>query len=99
MAAAALETRRALDALPLVLGAVAAALYAQAYVRLRRRTGAAHARPVLAALFAAGLLLSVLALVSPLDAIGEDQLLSAHMLQHLLLGDLGPLLIVLGLVG
>jgi cytochrome c oxidase assembly factor CtaG len=97
--AVALDTRWTLDAAPLALAAVAAALYAQAYLRLRRRTGAAHARPARAALFAAGLLLSLSALVSPIDAIGEEQLLSAHMLQHLLLGDLGALLIVLGLVG
>lgn len=33
------------------------------------------------------------------DAIGDNQLLSAHVLQHLLLGDLGPLLLVLGVAG
>jgi cytochrome c oxidase assembly factor CtaG len=33
------------------------------------------------------------------DAVGEEQLLAAHMLQHLLLGDLGPLLLVLGTRG
>jgi cytochrome c oxidase assembly factor CtaG len=41
----------------------------------------------------------VLALVSPVDAVGEEQLLAAHMVQHLLLGDLGPLLLVLGTRG
>lgn len=43
--------------------------------------------------------ISILALVSPVDRIGEEQLLAAHMLQHLLLGDLGPLLMVLGVRG
>jgi cytochrome c oxidase assembly factor CtaG len=52
-----------------------------------------------AALFAAGVGVSLLAVVTPIDAVGEDQLLSAHMLQHLLLGDVGPLLIVLGVRG
>jgi cytochrome c oxidase assembly factor CtaG len=50
-------------------------------------------------LFAAGVIIAVLALVSPIDEIGEDKLLSVHMLQHLLLADVSPLLIVLGLRG
>ena len=37
------------------------------------------------------------ALVSPLDALGEDYLFSAHMVQHLLLGDIAPLLMLLAL--
>ena len=37
------------------------------------------------------------ALVSPLDGLGEDYLFSAHMVQHLLLGDIAPLLILLAL--
>ncbi len=67
-------------------------------MRLRRRAPA-HARWWSAALYVAGVAVSVLALVSPVDTVGEDQLLAAHMLQHLLLGDLGPLLIVLGTRG
>ena len=72
---------------------VALALYAQAWVRLRRRGRRAH--PFL---FATGVAVGALAVVSPLDAVAEDQL-SAHMAQHLLLGDVAPLLIVLGLRG
>ncbi len=94
-----METTWTLDPVAIALAAVAVALYAQAFARLRARSGAAHADVRRAALFAAGLGVSLLALVSPVDAIGEDQLLAAHMLQHLLLGDLGPLLIVLGLRG
>lgn len=67
-------------------------------MRLRRRAPA-HARWTSAFLFAAGVAISTLALVSPVDRIGEEQLLAAHMLQHLLLGDLGPLLMVLGVRG
>jgi len=37
------------------------------------------------------------ALVSPIDGLGEDYLFSAHMVQHVLLGDIAPLLILLGL--
>ena len=82
----------------LVLAAVAIALYAQGFVRLRRRSGP-RAGLRNAACFAAGVAVSVLAVVSPVDAVGEDQLLAAHMLQHLLLGDVGPLLLVLGVRG
>jgi cytochrome c oxidase assembly factor CtaG len=49
--------------------------------------------------FGAGLLMLAIALVTPLDAFAEQQFLSAHMLQHVLLGDLAPLAIVAGLTG
>jgi cytochrome c oxidase assembly factor CtaG len=49
--------------------------------------------------FAAGLLTLFIALASPIDTIGEERLFSVHMLQHLLLGDVGALLLVLGLDG
>lgn len=46
------------------------------------------------ALFFSGLALVAIALLSPLDPLGEQYLLSAHMAQHLLLADLaGPLLL------
>jgi putative membrane protein len=91
-----IETTWSVDPVPIALAALALALYGRAFVRLRARSGRAHARGRDALLFAAGTAASLLALVSPVDAIGEDQLLSAHMLQHLLLGDIGPLLLVLG---
>jgi cytochrome c oxidase assembly factor CtaG len=93
------ETTWTLDPVAVALAAVALGLYAQAFVRLRARSGATHADAWRAVLYTAGVTVSLLALVSPVDAVGEDQLLTAHMLQHLLLGDLGPLLIVLGLRG
>jgi putative membrane protein len=49
--------------------------------------------------FGAGLALVLLALVSPIDAFGEEQFLSFHMVQHVLLGDLAPLAMVAGLTG
>jgi cytochrome c oxidase assembly factor CtaG len=49
--------------------------------------------------FAVGLLVVAAALVSPIDTIGEERLFSVHMLQHLMLGDIGALLLVLGLDG
>ena len=87
------------DPVAISLAIVALVFYRRGFLRLRGRAGAAHADAGRAVLFVAGVAVSVLALVSPVDAIGEDQLLSAHMLQHLLLGDVGPLLLVLGVRG
>jgi cytochrome c oxidase assembly factor CtaG len=86
---------------PLVLGAALVALlrFAQAFVRLRRRGRHDHAGWERAALFAAGLALVSLPLVSPLDAAGDDYLLSAHMLQHVLIGDAGPALLLVAVRG
>jgi cytochrome c oxidase assembly factor CtaG len=49
--------------------------------------------------FGLGIGIFGLALVSPVDHLGEEQLFSAHMLQHVMLGDLAPLAIVAGLTG
>jgi putative membrane protein len=48
--------------------------------------------------FAGGLFLIAVAFGSPLGRL-DDELVLAHMVQHLLLGDLGALLVVLGLTG
>jgi len=89
------------DAPPLVLFAalVAAALFAQAFIRLRERGRPDHAPVSRAVLFGLGIAVGVLALVSPLDAAGERYLLSAHMLQHVLLADVVALLLVVALRG
>jgi cytochrome c oxidase assembly factor CtaG len=84
---------------PVVAAALAALLFSQAVVRLRRRGRADLAGRDRIALFAAGLGLSVFALVGPLDRIADDKLLSAHMGQHVLIGDLGPALMVTALRG
>jgi cytochrome c oxidase assembly factor CtaG len=47
-------------------------------------------------LFAGGLLTILAALVSPIDALG-DQLMVMHMVQHVLLLDIAPILLILGL--
>lgn len=68
----------------------------------RVRTLGRRGRPVARrrwACFAAGLFTIFIALASPIDTIGEERLFSVHMLQHLLLGDVGALLLVLGLDG
>jgi cytochrome c oxidase assembly factor CtaG len=48
------------------------------------------------ALFALGLVVILAALVSPIDALG-DQLMLMHMVQHILLLDFAPILLILGL--
>jgi putative membrane protein len=84
---------------PLITAAVAALFFLQGIVRLRRRGRADLAGWDRIVLFAAGLGLSVFALVGPLDRIADDKLLSAHMGQHVLIGDLGPALMVAALRG
>jgi cytochrome c oxidase assembly factor CtaG len=49
--------------------------------------------------FIVGVLIIFFALVSPLDALGDDYLFSAHMVQHLLLTIAGPPLMLLGTPG
>jgi putative membrane protein len=66
-------------------------------VRIRRRGRAVS--PLRAAAFAGGAAVLLVAFLSPLDRLGEERLFSAHMAQHLLIGDVAPLLVVLGLDG
>jgi putative membrane protein len=85
--------------LPVIAAAVAALLFAQAVVRLRRRGRADLAGWDRVALFAAGLGVSLFAVVGPLDRLADDKLLSAHMAQHVMIGDLGPALMIAALRG
>ncbi len=84
---------------PVALAAVAALLFLQAVVRLRRRGRADRADLGRVTLFALGLGVVLVALVGPLDRIAEEQLLAAHMAQHVLVGDLGPALLVTAVRG
>ena len=79
--------------------AVAAALFGQAVWRLRARGRADLAGWDRVALFALGLAVMFVALESPLDSVADDRLLSAHMLQHVLIGDVAPALFVLAVRG
>lgn len=85
--------------LPVIAAALAALLFVQASVRLRRRGRADLAGWDRAALFALGLAVILFALAGPLDRIAEEDLLTAHMGQHVLAGDVGPALLVLALRG
>jgi putative membrane protein len=82
-----------LELIPLLL---AAGLYAK-----RSSTLAAKGRPLplwRQVCFAAGLLTIFAAIASPIDYIAEE-LVIAHMVEHLLIGDIASLLLVLGLTG
>ena len=77
--------------------AVSAALYALGLARLWRGAGVSRGiSRTQAACFATGWLAVVLALVSPLDALG-GRLFSAHMVQHEVLMLIAAPLLVLGL--
>jgi cytochrome c oxidase assembly factor CtaG len=84
------------DPVTILLIALSAILYAVGVARLWRRAGVGQGiRRWQAACFAGGLLSLVVALVSPVDALGEI-LFSAHMAQHELLILVAAPLMVLG---
>jgi putative membrane protein len=92
-----LLTSWTLDPLQLAPIAVVAIAYA-----VRARTLARRGQPVpgwRVALFALGIALLVVAVASPIAEVGEEELFSFHMAQHLLLGDLAPLCLLAGLTG
>ena len=81
-------------------GASAACLCFAAYYT-RAQVLSAHGRPVPGwryACFIAGLVVLLVALSPPVDQISDD-VFAAHMAQHLLIGDIAGLLLVLGLTG
>jgi putative membrane protein len=78
---------------------LALVLFGQAWIRLRRRGRSDLAGIDRAVLFVAGVTLGTLALVSPLDPIGEEYLLSAHMLEHVLIGDAAVALAIVAIRG
>lgn len=86
---------------PLVVAAAVAsiALFVQGWQRLRARGRRDLASWRRFGLFAAGVAVIALAIVSPIDAVGEGYLQAAHMLQHVLIADLGVALVVLALRG
>src|SRR4029079_18443686 len=96
-----LVAHAAWSAPPVVLGVAAfvVLLFAQGWVRLRRRGRADLASRPRAALFALGLIVALAGLVTPIDTLGEDDLLSMHMLQHVLIGDLGIALALVAVRG
>jgi len=82
---------------PLAAMAVGAFVYVRRFRAARREGRGRGAGPLQAAAFAGAMLALLAALVSPIDRLGEDYLFSAHMVQHILLGDIAPLLLLLSL--
>jgi putative membrane protein len=79
---------------------IATLAYLELYA-LRARTLAHERRPVARwriASFTTGVLLMAIVQIGPLDTLA-DQVLLAHMIQHIIIGDIASLLIVLGLTG
>lgn len=72
-------------------------VYVRRFRAARREQGGGGAGWPQALAFAAGVLALLAAVASPIDALGEDYLFSAHMVQHVLLGDIAPLLLLLAL--
>ena len=72
-------------------------VYVRRFLQVRRTDGPRGATALHALAFAGAILALLAALVSPIDALGEEYLFSAHMLQHVLLGDIAPLLLLLSL--
>jgi|SRR5579884_24416 len=77
--------------------ALAAALYGWRARTLSRRGRRPPAWKL--GCFAAGIGVLLVALVTPIDALGEERLFFIHMAQHVLIGDIAPFLVVLGLNG
>jgi len=74
----------------IVLGIVALVAYGRAW--RRERAGVGHA-----VAFAAGIVLIVAALNSPLETIAIDYLVLFHLLQNVIIADWAPPLLILGL--
>jgi putative membrane protein len=79
---------------PLLLVVV---IYVRRFREARRESGGRGATWLHALAFGGAMLALVGALVTPVDGLGEEYLFSAHMFQHVLLGDIAPLLLLLSL--
>ena len=89
LAAASPDASWSLDPGALVLLAAVTFVYV-------RRWRTARAAPIRLASFLGGILVAAVALFSPVDSLGEDLFLM-HMVQHILLLDVVPILCILGL--
>jgi putative membrane protein len=85
------------DPAPLIPVAVFVYFYTRRFIAARKEAGGRGAGPLQAGCAIAAVLVLLIALVSPVDRLGEDYLFSMHMAQHILLGDIAPLLILLSL--
>ena len=72
-------------------------VYVRRFRAARREEGGRGAGWPQALAFVAGIFALLLAMASPIDGLAEDYLFSAHMVQHVLLGDIAPALLLLSL--
>ena len=84
---------------PGILLAIAAyvGIYSWRFRNARREAGGRGAGIAQAAAFALAIVALVAGLVSPIATLGEEHLFSMHMVQHVLLGDIVPVLLLLSL--
>ena len=85
------------DAAQLIPVGLWVVIYLRRFIRAREEAGGRGAGPLQLAAFIGAVLVVLAALVSPIDGLGEDYLFSMHMVQHILLGDIAPLLVLLSL--
>ncbi|MDP9346882.1 MAG: cytochrome c oxidase assembly protein [Actinomycetota bacterium] len=90
------DTSWTFDPGAVLLVGLAVALYVPRWRRVRRADGSRAAPTIRLVAFAAGVLVLVAALMSPVDRLGE-QAFVMHMAQHVLLLDLAPALLVVSL--
>ena len=85
------------DPLTIAAAALACLLYARRLRTLARRGRGISPWRQLS--FYLGVAVLVLALLSPLDSLGEERYFYVHMIQHLTIGEVAPLFILVGLSG
>jgi cytochrome c oxidase assembly factor CtaG len=84
---------------PAILLAIALwiGIYVWRFRNARKEAGGRGAGIAQAGAFAGFIVVMTIALVSPIDGLGTDYLFTMHMAQHILLGDIAPLLLLLAL--
>ena len=97
MIGASLVTSWSVEPATLVVAAVAAVAYWRRVRALATRGQTVPRWRIW--LFGTGIALMVLAVASPIDAVGEHDLFFLHMTQHLLLGDIVPMCLLAGSTG
>ncbi|HEX6460641.1 MAG TPA: cytochrome c oxidase assembly protein [Thermoleophilaceae bacterium] len=85
------------DPAQLVVVGLYVVLYLRRFIQARKEAGGRGAGPLQLLAFSGAVIVMLVALVSPVDGLGEDYLFSMHMVQHILIGDIAPLLVLLSL--
>jgi cytochrome c oxidase assembly factor CtaG len=86
------------EVLPLAFGALVLFIYGRRWARVRRSASprSEHDAPIWRLLvFCLGVAVAELAVISPIDSLSQ-QLFAAHMVQHIMLLDVSPILAILG---